>query len=362
MRRRRPNGLFMAIVMTSFLGVLAVTASWPFGQPRQLDRILETFAEQRGLHGGVFAYGTPGEPPAVDVLGRTGREGRSFIAEDTFKIASLSKPLTARAILALLQKEGLTLDTPLVELLPVARQAVDARSEVITIRHLLQHSAGWDQSMSFDPFFADKALLETSIGLAPNPIATCSELADAMMSLPLQFEPGTRYAYSNLGYCWLGRILAQYGQGSYERAVRHLVPELDSFSLQETDLTIHPEVSNREASYLVNSPNAISAAGGWITDARSYFSFAERHVPQEIIEQPIFVSQGRGYGLGWGLRNKAGSIFLCHFGSMPGTFSLVIRKLDGPMIVALFDGRPRDPQQAFDQLFEAITDLPSWRA
>jgi N-acyl-D-amino-acid deacylase len=355
------KAITLAAAISAVLGSIAVVVSWHHGGAKPIESVIENFARQNGLLGGVLVYGQLGERPVVTSFGHASRRnGRPLVADDRFKIASLSKPVTAAAVLALVHEGKFTLDTRLVDLWPAVQSAVDGRSKLITVRHLLQHTAGWDHSLSFDPYFIDDESVAALTGARSKTIATCARLADAMLARPLQFMPGTRYSYSNLGYCWLGRILARYGEGSYERAARRLIPELDGFSLDTSDLTVHPEVSAEEAPFLANDPMVVAAAGGWITDARSYFEFAARLPGPEVLEQPISVSDNRFYGLGWGIRDLPQGLFLGHFGAMPGVFSIVIRKPDGPVIVALFNGRPRDPHRSFDDLFEAIANHPIW--
>ena len=80
----------------------------------------------------------------------------------------------------------------------------EPRLRDITIRQLLQHTGGWDRDKSFDPMFRSERI--ASATNTPPP-ATAVNVIRYMLSRELDFDPGTRYAYSNYGYCVLGRLI-----------------------------------------------------------------------------------------------------------------------------------------------------------
>lgn len=112
-----------------------------------------------------------------------------------FRYASLTKVFTAIQILDLADIGDLDLDTPLIDIIPVARPLKDHRIELITVRHLLYHQAGFDRLQSRDPMF--------NIGRK----SWCPKNIENLSRLTLDFTPGERSSYSNLGYCLLGAIL-----------------------------------------------------------------------------------------------------------------------------------------------------------
>jgi N-acyl-D-amino-acid deacylase len=79
-----------------------------------------------------------------------------------FRIASVSKPFTSAAVMHLIEKGRLKLDErvfPILRLEPHLEQDahLDPRWHEITVRHCLQHTAGWDRGKSFDPMSAETA-------------------------------------------------------------------------------------------------------------------------------------------------------------------------------------------------------------
>ncbi|MCP3694044.1 MAG: beta-lactamase family protein, partial [Planctomycetaceae bacterium] len=127
-----------------------------------------------------------------------------------FRVASLSKPITAVAILQLVDQGKLKLTDHVFTILkpkPVFENPtdkMDPRLRQVTILHCLQHSGGWDRSASFDPMF-QSVRIARSLGVEPP--ARAEHVIRFMMGKPLDFDPGTRYAYSNYGYCLLGRVI-----------------------------------------------------------------------------------------------------------------------------------------------------------
>jgi CubicO group peptidase (beta-lactamase class C family) len=134
-------------------------------------------------------------------------------ANGIFRIGSITKQFTAAAILQLAEQGKLQLDEPLSRYLkepylkgtsqPIAR---------VTLRQLLQHTSGI-------PNYTNLPWFEGHRGEA----ATPEEVVAAFADLPLEFEPGTRFAYSNSGYFLLGLVLEQVsGQRYIDDLRQHL--------------------------------------------------------------------------------------------------------------------------------------------
>ena len=127
--------------------------------------------------------------------------------ETPFRVASLSKPVTAAAIRRLARQGKLDLEAKVVDLLevkPPAGRELDPRWGQITVEHLLNHRGGWDRDEAFDPMFRT---VEIARELGTDPPATAGDVLRYMAGQPLQFEPGDRRSYSNFGYSVLGRII-----------------------------------------------------------------------------------------------------------------------------------------------------------
>ncbi len=106
------------------------------------------------------------------------------------------------------------------------KSLMDPRLEKITIHHLLCHTGGWARQSAknpfetwtgFDPMFFPVKIAE-SLGV-PSP-ASAADIVRFMVTRPLDFDPGSRYAYSNFGYCVLGRVIEKASGLSYGDFVR----------------------------------------------------------------------------------------------------------------------------------------------
>ncbi len=143
-----------------------------------------------------------------------------------FRIASLTKAFTSAGILQLIQAGKITIDQPISTILNLTNVS-DTRFQQVTIRELLQHWGGWDRSISFDPMFYD---FQVSAGTGEPLPTTPQMIINFMKGESLDHDPGTVYAYSNFGYCLLGRIIEaitgvpdyQYIQTNVSPSRRHL--------------------------------------------------------------------------------------------------------------------------------------------
>ena len=93
----------------------------------------------------------------------------------------------------------------------------DERWKDITIRHCLQHTGGWDRGKSGDPI-GKRPVIARAFDIT-TPVAP-EFIVRYMMGQPLDFDPGTKYSYSNLGYLVLGRIIEAVTGEKYERTSR----------------------------------------------------------------------------------------------------------------------------------------------
>lgn len=162
-------------------------------------------------------------------------EKKTLQSSETFRIASLSKTLTSAAILRLVQQRKLALDDTIVPLLKKKGFRLpaknDSRWQNITVRHLLQHSGGWQQSQSGDPLFQ---VVEITAAFDLKKSASIRHLIRHQMARPLDFAPGSHVAYNNFGYLLLGRIIESVTGQDYDHAVSDLI--LQPAQMQDTFL------------------------------------------------------------------------------------------------------------------------------
>jgi N-acyl-D-amino-acid deacylase len=229
-----------------------------------------------------------------------------------------------------------------------------------------------------------------------------------MLSRPLDFDPGTRHAYSNFGYCVLGRVIEKVSGQPYETFVREKILVPAGITRMGIGATLDGQQAPNEVRYytsdngltgsvfapppeLVSRPygsfflEAMDAHGGWIASALDLARFAAAlddpaHSP--LLQPATFSSmyapppapvsrQEDGalaasyYGCGWSVRPMGeGRAHYWHNGSLPGTTTLLVRRADGLSWVALFNQRSDDktiPDNAIDPaLHRAAAMVEKW--
>ena len=134
-------------------------------------------------------------------------------AETAYNWASITKTLTAIAILQLRDRGQLSLDDPAVRYVPELRQVHDAFGPVddITIRHLLTHSAGFRNPTW--PWDCDDA---KDCDWQPFEPTKWAQVAAMLPYTHVAFKPGSRWSYSNLGYVFLGQIIERLSGDDFE--------------------------------------------------------------------------------------------------------------------------------------------------
>jgi CubicO group peptidase (beta-lactamase class C family) len=137
--------------------------------------------------------------------------------DNLFRLASVSKMLTESAIYKLVDAAKITTNTLVYSYLgipPWGGTLGDSRINTITVQNLLDHKGGWDETISpvGDPVFST-IKISTEMGL--DYPAAPTNVISWMFSKPLDHAPGTTYAYSNLGYQILGRVIEKASGKSY---------------------------------------------------------------------------------------------------------------------------------------------------
>ena len=191
------------------------------------DSLIGEFMKEHRVPGISVAVASNGKLEFARGYGYADLAARQQVTpESLFRIASISKPITAVAILQLVEQDKLSLEDKVYDVLrfgaeiDAAGDAFDVRCRDITIRHLLEHRGGWDRDESFDAMFRSVAFAEK---LGVEPPAGPDTVIRAMLFQPLDFDPGHRYAYSNFGYCLLGRVIETLTDQTYEEYVKQNV-------------------------------------------------------------------------------------------------------------------------------------------
>ena len=383
---------------------------------QSVDEAYSAFMERQGIPGGSVAILKEGRLVYARGLGWANAVEKQPVRRETlFRIASISKPLTALAVVTLVEEGKLTYDQKVFPYLDYPTPAYegaqrDPRLDAITIEHLLQHSGGWDRdtaidpdgTKSFDPMFYSKAA-STDLTGSDQPPASAEQNVRWMIGRPLQFDPGSRYAYSNLGYCVLGRVIEKCTGQPYETYVRSILEKAGITSMRigrsraseifENETHYHSYPSAELGKSVWNEPDTpspyrfpmstLDAHGGWVATASDLVRFTTlmdgRANPVDQITaesiaaihtRPSFAppaaEKNNYYGMGWSFWEREDGQFRnwFHSGSLPGTMAMLIRSDNGITWAALFNLRPKDSSSAFKDLdatmWKAVRSVTKW--
>jgi N-acyl-D-amino-acid deacylase len=378
-----------------------------------LDELMLRVIREEAVPGAALAVTRQGKLMYARGFGeRDQKEKLPVLPTSLFRIASLSKPITAVAILQLVEKGELALDDRVFDILAVEafreneNDEPDPRLEQVTVRHLLNHTAGWDREQSYDPMFRSVRIAE-SLGIPPP--AQAEHVIQYMRGKPLDFDPGTRYAYSNLGYSLLGRIVERKSGLAYDDYVKRHIFEPLGISMprigntrQRASFEVKYYHSSDEQGNSVYADNlgakvphpygawcleAMDAHGGWIASAIDLVRFSVAvHAGSDggvigdeslalMVQRPNGLAghdeEGKAldvyYGLGWQVRPKGdpGSYNTWHTGSLPGTWTLLVHRHDDMHWALLLNTRKdrgeNDLMRRLDrQMHEAVDAVAGW--
>jgi len=169
---------------------------------------------QHHIVGGAFGFEHAGDPPTEFYFGDARRETHLKIdARTAYNWASITKTMTAIAILQLRDRGLLSLDDPAVRYVPELRQVHDTFGPVddITIRDLLNHSAGFR-----NPTWPWDCDATPKCDWQPFEPTRWAQVEAMLPFTDVAFKPGSRWSYSNLGYVFLGQVIERLTGDDYE--------------------------------------------------------------------------------------------------------------------------------------------------
>ena len=284
------------------------------------------------------------------------KSSRPANVDTNFRIASISKILTAEAVLKLVDQGLLQLDEPIVG--PIADTIgltlFDERARNITIRQLLSHTSGISNFLKifFEAGFYDQmGMLTETLG---QPLAT---------------EPGSTFKYSNVNFVLLGKAIELATGIAYQDAVKELV--LDPLGLNSFRMVGTYEFGPSDALHAVSGNRTymeqLGPAGAWVATAsdvaKMIASINARSPSPHVLSKesmklmitpatPQGVTTLWDYGLGlrlfvsgeWG-----------HSGSIENVHSMVIHRPDGLTVCVLVNGtKPKETDDLIGVINAAV--------
>jgi CubicO group peptidase (beta-lactamase class C family) len=293
---------------------------------------LQPFVDSHSLAGAVTLVADKDKVLSLDAVGYADVAAKKPLRPDAlFWIASQSKPITAAALMILVDEGKVHLDDPIAKYLPEFKDqwlAVEQDKEhvllkkpkhAVTVRHILSHTSGMPFSSAME-----------------QPTLDMLSLRDAVRSYamtPLQFEPGSKFHYSNAGINTAGRIIEVVSGQPYEKFLEKRL--FQPLGMKDTTFWPTKEQLTRLAkSYKSNaSNNGLEAiqigqlhyplndpkrqpmpAGGLFSTAQDVARFCQMILNGGVFQGKRFLSQAAvkemtkkqtgsainvGYGLGW---------------------------------------------------------------
>ncbi len=244
----RPAGIFLSLIAAAN----GLAAQLPAATVARIDQIAVKALTETGapsisiaiVQGGKIAfkkaYGKARLDPTVDAR-----------AEMRYSIGSVSKQLLAGCVLLLVEDHKLSLDDRVSRYLPNLTRAGE-----VTIRQLLTHTSGYQDYYPQDyvaPFMQ-------------KPV-TADQILDQWARKPLDFDPGTRWQYSNTNYVIAGRIVERVTGGRFFDflAKRILAPLGMTSAINLAGQTLGPHDAAGYSRFALGPPRPAPPEGrGWL--------------------------------------------------------------------------------------------------
>lgn len=259
-----------------------------------------------------------------------------------FSLASVTKPMTAHAVMALVQKGSVELDAPISSYLEVP---LDGDVEGATVRRVLHHTAGLPLHYQF--FYHDEPF-------APPPFEETIRRYGKTF-----WKPGTRYLYSNLGYGLLDHLIERVSERPYAAFMAEEVfgpLGMAQASIGPSEGAARPHGKGFVYPWYTFDHPGASAAFASVEDLLAFGRFHLNHFP-EMRQPSADVGPGRGYGLGWATDARG---FVEHSGGMGGVRTILRLVPSRDLVVAIVANGESDlTGQAADEMLAALApDFP----
>ncbi|MFP4367937.1 MAG: serine hydrolase domain-containing protein [Bacteroidales bacterium] len=313
-----------------------------------------------------------------------------------FRIASVSKLITATTIMKMTELGLIDIDDKVfgnngILNDSIYRDYADPRVGDITVRHLLNHSSGWNKS--FDRNLGMHHIISRNLHIDKNDIGMSDILLFALKKR-LQFAPGSRTSYSNLGYGILGEIIEAVTGTDYETYVKQtiLLPlgihemrlgknHLENRFENEVkyyktayipdNISLYPEHREFPVAYGGNDIESLAAAGGWIASPAEILKLvtaidsipgADNILSRESIRIMTDRALSGGQTIGWARADIQGNWW--RTGTLSGTSALVKRQQDGISWAVFFNSSTymgiNLPNEINREVHTALEEVNTW--
>ncbi len=362
----------------------------------EIDNAIIDFMQEYGIVGSSVAVAKEGKLVYVNGYGYANIEANVPVdPTKLFRIASVSKLITATAVLKLVEEGRLELDDRVFGLHGILKDSIylhynDKRFERITVQHLLRHTGGWSRIQG-DPVFRPHVIAR--VMHAELPLQEEVLIAYALRK-GLRYNPGTVYSYSNLGYIILGEIIEKVSGQDYEAYVKNqILHPLDIYDMHVGKSYYEDkfprEVKYYEASttpktlgfdtfdeyyprvYGGNNIELLGAAGGWVSTTADLMKFVlsvdgyqevADILSKETLELMVTPTSSRYTLMGWRGTDNRGTWW--RTGTLTGSSALVVRQNNNIIWIVLVNTstplKSRIHSVVSRNMFRATYALDKW--
>jgi CubicO group peptidase (beta-lactamase class C family) len=308
-----------------------------------IDRLMTSYHDL-GLFNGSVLVATDAEVVFSQGYGLANMEWGIPNRPDTkFRLGSITKQFTSMIIMQLVEEDKLSLDATVADLLPYFRSDIGTK---ITVHHLLTHTSGLPNYTALPSFFSEASR---------NPHEV-EEFVTSFCSGDLEFEPGSKYRYSNSGYYVLGAIIEQVSGESYEQQLKARI--LEPLELHDTGYDHGAEVIERRAAGYQRTGNgyrnapyldmtAPYAAGALYSTVEDLLRWDQAlygdALLSDVDKEKMFEPFLDDYAYGWTVRrlpvgvSEAERTVIAHGGGINGFNTLISRVIEDRHLVVLLN-------------------------
>ncbi len=321
---RRASAVTLAIAVA--LASLSVTAGAqvvPAVDPTELDSIVRAHFEGKGIVGLTVGVMQNGRVVFAKGYGLASIEKNTLVTPTTmFPVGSVTKQFTCSAILLLAEDKKLAMSDKVAKYFPQL-----TRSNGITLLDLGNHVSGYRDYYPLD--YVDREMLKD---------VTAAQIMDEYAKMPLDFEPGTRWSYSNTGFTILGAVAEKVsGEPFGSLLSKRLFTPLGMTHTSYDPPTNGAAIATGYRSWALNDPTPAQPEGkGWTGAAGAIWSTptdlmawdlalvtgkAISRASYKILSTARRLKDGRStsYGCGDGVSDAGAAIMLSHGGAVSGS-------------------------------------------
>lgn len=340
----------------SFL-LLLITTFTAFAQSKveKMDALMRQYVENRQFNGSVLVAEN-GKVVFKKGYGMANMEWSIPNAPDTkFRLGSITKQFTAMLVMQLVEKGKLKVNDKITTYLPDYPKAT---GDKITVHHLLTHTSGIPNYTNFPKFFEN---------LSRDPY-TPEVFLKQFSELPLEFEPGSTFNYSNSGYFLLGVLIEKVTGKSYAQVLQEQI--LTPLQMKDTGYDLfEPILAKRAAGYEKKGPNYVNAAyldmsipyaaGSLYSTVEDLYLWDQALYTDKLISASskalLFTPFLSNYAYGWGVNKmkmgelKDSLLTIGHGGGINGFNTIITRLPKDKQLVVLLNNTGGAPLGAIQK-------------